>query len=357
MKEHSKLAKVLKAQFALHEQRLKGMSLLMIGVIKAKSVHLSQIANRMKKGVAPESNLRRLHRLLDEVSLDPRSVLRFIQNEGKAQSQKGVNAKGTKLKLSLDRSEWSSNAQKVNILTLAVAYKDIALPLLVHDLDKAGCSHSDERIRMVEQLLEVVVPEDIEVLTADREFASVAFLKKLRESKVNFALRLTADTLITVGDTTQPARDWFRTTKPRSFEHVQVYGMTVNVAGYRLKNGDFLIVITNLDAHEGLRFYKERWRIESLFGILKTRGFQLELSRLTSPDKLERLIIFLGLAILWALRIGAFVVMKHPTRLMPNGYPLLSLFRRGLDALRALFIEGDARFVSWKQAIKVLSRV
>jgi Transposase DDE domain len=357
MKEHSKLAKVLRAQFNLHEQRLKAMSLFMIGVIKAKSVHLSQIANRMNKQVAPESNLRRLHRLLDEVSLEARSVLSFIQTENSPQRSVKAKSKATKWTFCLDRSEWSSSGQKNNILTLAVAYKDIALPLLVHDLDKAGCSNSGERIQMLEHLLEIVAPEDIEILTADREFASVAFLAQLVEHKVAFALRLTADTLITADHTTQAAREWFKSKKPRSFKQVQVYGVTVNVCGQRLKSGDFLIVITTLEPEEGFRLYKERWRVESLFGILKTRGFNLELSRLTSPDKLERLVILLGLAILWALRVGEVVVRNQPTRQMPNSYPFFSLFRRGLDALRALLIEADSRFISWKHAIKVLSCV
>jgi len=355
MKEHSKLGVVLKAQLKLHEQRSKALGLLMIGAIKAKSVHLSQIANRMNKRVAPESNLRRLHRLLEEVNLEPCRVLSLIHSEDKGQSCKSAKPKEAKPNLSLDRSEWSSNAQKINILTLAVAYKNVALPLLVHDLDKAGCSNSDERIGILDQLLAVVQSEDIEVLSADREFASVAFLEKLVGCRVNFAIRLTSDTRITVGNTTQAAREWFKAKNLRTFHNVQVYGVSVNIAGYRLKNGDFLVVITNLDPEQGLRLYKERWRIESLFGILKSRGFQLELSRLTSPDKLERLIICLGLAILWALRIGELVISKLPTRLMPNGYPLFSLFRRGLDALRALLIEADCRFVSWKQALKVLS--
>jgi Transposase DDE domain len=357
MKEHSKLAQVLKARFNLHEQRLKAVSLFIVGVIKAKSVHLSQIANRMNKSVAPESNLRRLHRLLDEVSLEPQAVLRFIQNDAVGQESSTAKFKAAKLKLSLDRSDWSSAGQKTNILTLAVAYKNIALPLLVQDLDKAGCSNSAERIHMLEQLLEVVTPEDIEILTADREFASVAFLAHIVERKVSFALRLTADTLITVGETTRAARDWFKGSKRQSFKQVEVYGVRVNVCGQRLKEGDFLVIITNLEAEEGFQLYKERWRIEALFGILKTRGFNLELSRLTSPDKVERLVILLGLAILWALRVGEVVITKQPTRLMANGYPFFSLFRRGLDALRALLIEGDARFISWKLALKVLSCV
>jgi hypothetical protein len=262
-----------------------------------------------------------------------------------------------KVKLSLDRSEWSSGGQKNNLLTLAVACQNRALPLIVHDLDKAGCSNSAERMAMVEQLLETVPSERIEVLTGHREFASVVFVEYLIKCKVNFALRLPKDTLITFQGKCQPARAWFDRTTCQPLTAAEVFGVIVNLAGKPLKNGDFLMVMTNLEALEGFRLYRERWRVETLFGILKTRGFNLEQSRLTCSLKLQRLVMLLGLAIFWALRVGSIVVAKHPTRMMPNGFPLLSVFRRGLDALRALFFERNSRAISWSQAINVLSRV
>ncbi len=346
MKEHSKLAKSLKAQLKVHEQRAKGIGMFMSGVIKAKSVHLSEIGQRMNSQVEPASNLRRIHRLLEEVAIDTQDVLTMMGKEGQGQ-----------VKLSLDRSEWSSAGQKNNLLTLAIACQNSALPLVVQDLDKAGCSNSTERIAIVEQLLETLPCERIEVLTGDREFASVAFVEHLIKRKVNFALRLPKDTLITFQGNCQSASAWFYGTKRKTLTAAQVFGVTVNLAGKRLKNGDFLIVMTNLEAEEGFRLYRERWRIETLFGILKSRGFNLEQSRLSCSLKLQRLVMLLGLAILWALRVGEVVVAQQPTRLMPNGFPLLSVFRRGLDALRALFIEADARLISWSHAIKVLSCV
>jgi hypothetical protein len=308
----------------------------------------------MNSQVEPASNLRRIHRLLEEVTLETGDVLAMMDKEGQG-----------KVKLSLDRfvvvnpqnlltlgclwdlqprSEWSSAGQKNNLLTLGVACQNSALPLVVHDLDKAGCSSSTERMAMVDQLLETLPSERIEVLTGDREFASVAFVKHLIKRKVNFALRLPKDTLITFQGNCQSASTWFYSTTCKLLKAAEVFGVTVNLAGKRLKNGDFLIVMTNLEASEGFRLYRERWRIETLFGILKSRGFNLEQSRLSCSLKLQRLVMLLGLAILWALRVGEAVVAQQPTRIMPNGFPLLSVFRRGLDALRALFIENDARF-------------
>lgn len=346
MKEHSKLAKSLKERLGLHEQRAKGIGMFMSGVIKAKSVHLSEIGERMNSQVEPASNLRRIHRLLEEVSLETGDVLAMMGKEGEG-----------KVKLSLDRSEWSSAGQKNNLLMLAVACQNSALPLVVQDLDKAGCSNSTERIALVDQLLETLPSERIEVLTGDREFASVAFVEHLIKHKVNFVLRLSKDTLISFQGKCQSASSWFYSTKRKTLNAAQAFGMTVNLAGKRLKNADFLIVMTNLEAQEGFRLYKERWRIETLFGILKSRGFNLEQSRLSCSLKLQRLVMLLGLAIFWALRVGEIVVAHHPTRMMPNGFPLLSVFRRGLDALRALFIDHDPRAISWHHAIKVLSRL
>ena len=38
---------------------------------------------------------------------------------------------------------------------------------------------------------------------------------------------------------------------------------------------EYLIVATNLEPLEGFAFYKTRWKIETLFGALKSRGFNL----------------------------------------------------------------------------------
>jgi hypothetical protein len=74
MKEHNKIGKSLKEQLQVHEQRAKGIGMFMSGVIKAKSVHLSEIGERMNSRVEPASNLRRIHRLLEEVTIDAEDV-------------------------------------------------------------------------------------------------------------------------------------------------------------------------------------------------------------------------------------------------------------------------------------------
>jgi hypothetical protein len=53
--------------------------------------------------------------------------------------------------------------------------------------------------------------------------------------------------------------------------------------------------------------YGMRWGIESMFSDFKSRGFGITQSHLIDPDRLERLILVLALALYWSTSIGMFV--------------------------------------------------
>jgi hypothetical protein len=49
--------------------------------------------------------------------------------------------------------------------------------------------------------------------------------------------------------------------------------------------------------------YALRWGIETLFGIFKTRGFCLESTHFTEPERLRKLFTLLILALVWSLKM------------------------------------------------------
>jgi hypothetical protein len=79
-----------------------------------------------------------------------------------------------------------------------------------------------------------------------------------------------------------------------------------NLVGHRCEDDDFLIVATTESADNALEIYGYRWEIETLFGCLKIRGFNLE-------DRLEKLMAVLAVAFCWAHKIGEW----HERRQMP----------------------------------------
>ena len=84
--------------------------------------------------------------------------------------------------------------------------------------------------------------------------------------------------------------------------------------------------------------YGLRWGIEAMFSDFKTRGFGLEDSQIRLPGRLDRLILVMALALLWAVSTGMWDAVHRPTRAEKNpatadpklARSLISLFKRGL---------------------------
>ena len=98
-----------------------------------------------------------------------------------------------------------------------------------------------------------------------------------------------------------------------------------------------------------VRDYASRWGIEPLFSDFKSRGFQLEDTQLRAPDRLDRLVCIMALAMYWCVRVGQEEARDHPTPLEKKrkNKPILTIgafrklargavswFTRGLRAIR-----------------------
>jgi transposase len=340
----TKLQAALKSAFQLHSQRLTAIAYFISAAIKTKSIDTGQLALAMNKNVQLKSNQKRLKRLCKEVSLNPMKLL----NQNKQVS------------LSLDRTEWDYGHLTNNLLTVAAQFQKCAIPIQVTDLGKCGSSNNAERCKAIKEIVKIVSPENIEVLTADREFASREFIATLFEQQVNFAIRIKADALITHNGETKPASEWFRAYQRKRLRGASVYGASLNICGRRLlrkhpSKEEYLVVVTNLEPDRGLELYKARWCIETMFGVLKSRGFNLEDTKFSISVRLENLVLLIGVAVLWALQVGLWVVEKQGQETRADGTPIRSLFRCGFDFLRRLFLTHESDNHVWDNAIGVLS--
>jgi hypothetical protein len=97
-----------------------------------------------------------------------------------------------------------------------------------------------------------------------------------------------------------------------------------------------LIVVSNRPAHHALTTYKKRWAIENLFGDTKTRGFNLEDTRLTIAKKLDLLLGIVALAVAWASKTATKLIGTAKMKRKKHGYFAKSFFRIGFDQIRKL---------------------
>jgi hypothetical protein len=99
----------------------------------------------------------------------------------------------------------------------------------------------------------------------------------------------------------------------------------------------FLVLATSgPDPTRGPALYRRRWEVETLFEALKSRGFDLEATRLPAPGRIRRLIGLL-VAFAWSHLVGEKrAEPEGPPPRKAHGRRSRSLFRYGLDRLQGI---------------------
>ena len=105
----------------------------------------------------------------------------------------------------------------------------------------------------------------------------------------------------------------------------------------RIASGELLALACSSKPHHALARYRQRWTIETMFGNLKTKGFNLEDTHLTNADKLSTLLALLALAVALSVKTGVAAARRRPVPIKKHGRRAWSLFALGLSALRKIF--------------------
>ena len=107
----------------------------------------------------------------------------------------------------------------------------------------------------------------------------------------------------------------------------------LTIAAKPLKD-EWLILVTNVEPKTARRTDRKRWAIDCLFGDARTRGLDIEDTRLTVPRKLGLLMSLTALAIAWAARTAADTLGTHTPPRKSHGHDSKSSFRIGFDQIR-----------------------
>ena len=225
----------------------------------------------------------------------------------------------------------------------------------------AGNSDTSERITLLTIFIDLFGVPNIQCLLGDREFVGKQWFAFLKTKRIPFQMRLKKDTLVKNGrGQFVPAWRLFTTTRLNQVRVVpearQMWGLELYLSGCQLKHGEWLLLVSADYCDDPATEYRQRWGIETLFGALKTRGFNLEDTRLTDEARLSRLLALLAIAFTWAFLVGQWQADVKALKLKKHGYPPKSVFRLGLDLLCRLVTNLESRdLVAWHRVIKLLS--
>ena len=342
---HAALTGTLGQQFALSKSRLLTLAVLIMGVAQARTVNLTHLASHVPGNATHASAYRRLQRFFQFVRLDTDRMAQFVVHM--------LNLERKKC-LALDRTNWKIGATDVNILMLAIVTRRFRVPLMWSLLPHQGNSDTDQRIALMRRYLALFPAASIELLLADREFIGTRWMNFLQQHQIPFAIRVKDDMTLTLAD----GQTWSLATLLRRKRARRVAALLqgrlngtagatkepLQLAAKRLADGQWLIVATNRhDARQALNDYRRRWGIECLFGDAKTRGLNLEDTRLRAAEKLDCLLVVVTLAITWAYRCATRTLVMKAIARKTHGRRQKSWFRVGLDALRRWIINDPHR--------------
>lgn len=341
------LQQTLRPYVGLGKSRLETLCLIVVGMVSARTVNLSHLACERPTTALVASTYRRLQRFFQHVRLEA---------DWSAPLVAGLLGSDGPWRLALDRTQWKIGTRDVNILMLAVVTRRARVPLIWSVLDNnGGTSDSGQRIALMQRYLAIFGAASIRLLLADREFVGLAWMNFLNENNIPFAIRMKEKLIVT----TEDGRRLALGSALRKCRGIRAFRaalgddaarpLSLNFAARRLEDGALLVIASNTPARAALAAYRKRWAIECLFGDTKTRGLNLEDTRLATPRKLDLLLGLVALALAWAAKTAAILVGRRAPARKAHGYLAKSWFRIGFDQLRRLLRHDPAAAVEpWR---------
>lgn len=343
------LSRTLRGHVDLGKSRLETLCMLVVGMVGARSVNLGHIATEAGRGVLIASTYRRLQRFFQHVDLDPDWAAPIIAR---------LIGPGQTWTLALDRTNWKIGTRDVNYLVLAIVTRRFRVPVFWTLLEGPGNSATPARIALMQRYLAHFPVSTVRLLLADREFIGSDWIKFLNDNNIPFAIRLRDDLRVTTEDgcdltlaarLRRAGRSRFFQARLGAREDAQANGAPLLEIAAKHLGSEWLIVISNIPARRALAAYRKRWAIECMFADAKTRGLNIEDTRLTNPRKLALLMALVALAIAWAGRTAANLLGRGSPRRKTHGHFAQSWFRTGFDQLRNLLSSNHSNALSaWR---------
>lgn len=348
MLEITKLMNLLQPHLKWHRARLACFAAIVLAVIQLRSVNLARLAPIINPNRSSETNYRRLQRFfaLFDPGADTITKLLLALRPNPEEP----------LTLVIDRTEWKFGAKRVNLLVVGYLCEGFTIPLRWIELSRTGNSNFYQRRAVLEPVLRHIASAPIRALVADREFIGIDFLAWMQERGLRFVIRVRKSARIHHQGRSQRVDEVFAALPQGGRRRLRgkrkVYGHWVHVVAAR-EGDDPWVLITNDRPSEALMLYGQRWSIETTFGALKRRGFDLESTHLCISERLERLIGVLSLALLWCVKVGQWRAKRSAIKMKKHGRRAMSIFRYGLEYLQQGFRWRDQ--VALRRAFHLLS--
>lgn len=323
---------------ARHLNTLAG---LVTGIVLGKSCQLPTLASKAPDDTLAESRSKRFSRWLQNETVTAETYfLPFIQ------AFLTQLAQARPLVFIMDGSDVG---QGCLALVISVVYAQRALPVAwVVVRGYAGQFPADTHVRLLRAVVERLPLTATAQFLGDGEFDSPQLQQALDACQWTYVCRTANNTRIQRdGEWVALADIAVQRGRKKMWSAVRFtkagYGPVQVIGWWDSACDEPLYLVTNLtDRDTACRAYQKRMLIETFFSDQKSRGFRLNQSHVSDPERLSRLLIAACLAYWWIIYLGTFASQPHWRRLLHRADRCdLSFFQLGLRLL-VFWLEDDA---------------
>jgi hypothetical protein len=325
----------------LHRRRLVNWVWIIVGMILAKSVQLSAIANHIPDATDAVARIAKVRRWLKNPRIDTQTLYEPIITH--------VLAQWANRDVTIMLDGCFVYGDRLQMLRLSLSHCYRALPLAWNVVTTKGVVALDICEPMLEHVTTLLARTRRVTFLADRGFRDRDWARKCRSLNWDYIIRIANNTTITFADgrTITPEALGIKPGVRRYLPRVRLtleadWQCNLAITWTRATAkcpAELCVLMTNLHADGWvLRHYLKRMHIEESFRDDKSGGFNLDASRLTDPKRLDALLLALAIAVLWVYELGEKVLSDNQRRTIDPGYMRqLSVFQLGWRQLhRAL---------------------
>ncbi len=309
----------------LYPDELKGnlhrnmntLTAMITGIIIGKETQLPQIATNVPEEIKLPSTEKRFKRLIiNESVIEQTYFLPFIQSVL-------INLGLEEMVLAIDGSLVGRGCI---CLMISLIYKRRALPLVFSVVKgKKGHLPEETHVELVNKL-RPLIPESTQqvIFLGDGEFDGTTLQQTLAGFGWKYVSRTSSNITIYADD--EPFQiEMLAAMLPKGhckgLQNCQIthkkYGPVTAVAWWGEDQKEPIFLVTNfLSASKACDYYSMRFTIETFFSDQKSRGFNIDKSHLSCPQRLTRLmyascLAYLWIIFFWYLGIGDRFVQTH----------------------------------------------
>jgi hypothetical protein len=251
--------------------------------------------------------------------------------------------------LIIDRTDWEKRQKYINILSVAISYKNRALPLHWMVFGEKGNSSLEQwkqvlfPVIIVLQQMSWLSDKPIHVVT-DREFASPKLAEWLKnEFDVTATLRIKSSMYLKGEDTPETKVATLIQRMKKGSRHILYNQVLTRDSSFKMNvlltwNKDYdepLVIATTAGSPiKAERTYGKRATIEPMHKDWKSNAFDLEKTRVADPKRIETLLIPIAFAYIFCVLEGEKKEETGDVQTPPKGKArMVGLFLSGLRTI------------------------